>query len=90
MNMILWTGTHLGILLRQLHQLPVVGVRLASPGGHVDDAEDAASVGVQPHRGPVDGVDGELVDGVRHGAGAEDAAVLLLGPHWCLVSDSAG
>ena len=86
--MILWTGTHQGILLRQLHQLPVVGVCLASPRGHVDDAEDAASVGVQPHRGPVDGVDGELVDGVRHAA--EDAAVLLLGPHWCLLSDSAG
>ena len=84
--------THLGILLRQLHQLPVVGVRLASPGGHVDDAEDAASVGVQPHRGPVDGVDGELVDGVRHAAAAaaEDAAVLLLGPHWYLLSDRAG
>ena len=85
--------THLGILLRQLHQLPVVGVRLASPGGHVDDAEDAASVGVQPHRGPVDGVDGELVDGVRHAAAAaaEDAVLLLLlGRHWCLLSDSAG
>ena len=71
------TGTHLGILLRQLHQLPVVGVRLASPRGHVDDAEDAASVGVQPHRGPVDGVDGELVDGVRHAAAAAENAAAV-------------
>ena len=48
-------GQHpeLRIFLCQLHQLAVVDVRLASPGGHVDDDQDLALVLGQTDRLPL-------------------------------------
>ena len=55
----------LRIFTRQLHHLGVVGVCLASLGGHVDDAEDMPPVPLQADLLAINIFDSELVNSVR-------------------------
>ena len=56
----------LGIFLRQLHQLAVVDVRLASPGGHVHDDQDLALVLGQTDGLAINIFNIKLIHGVTH------------------------
>ena len=55
----------LGVFARQLHHLGVVGVCLASLGGHVYNAEDMPSVPLQTDVLTINILDSELVNSVR-------------------------
>ena len=55
-----------GIFLRQLHQLAVVDVGLASPGGHVDDDQDLALVLGQADRLAINISYFKLMHGATH------------------------
>ena len=55
----------LRIFARQLHHLGVVGVCLASLGGHVDNTEDMPSVPLQADLLAINIFDSELVNSVR-------------------------